>query len=113
MEGGDDANDILATYMDMEKIDNFGENGNQPVKLNHNQKLRHCFSVDEFSGFSSNNQNDQNIGLPSCEAKKAMPPNKLAELWIVDPKRAKRLTLSFSSLIIILSSCQNNFNICF
>ncbi|CAH8332446.1 unnamed protein product [Eruca vesicaria subsp. sativa] len=41
---------------------------------------RHSLSVD---GSSSS--------LESIEAKKAMAPDKLAELWVVDPKRAKRI----------------------
>ncbi|KAF2566100.1 hypothetical protein F2Q68_00023743, partial [Brassica cretica] len=41
---------------------------------------RHSLSVD--GGSSS---------LESIEAKKAMAPDKLAELWVVDPKRAKRI----------------------
>jgi len=35
--------------------------------------------------------------LEGIEAKKALSPDKLAELWTVDPKRAKRfLSLSFT-----------------
>ncbi|XP_021737937.1 transcription factor RF2b-like [Chenopodium quinoa] len=113
MEGGDDADDLLATYMDMEKIEYFDDKQNDPMNChdnapqdhhhnnNNNQKPRHCMLVDEFSGISSNNDNDNNndyskisnnnSGIASCEAKKAMPPHKLAELWIADPKRAKRI----------------------
>ncbi|CAH8310055.1 unnamed protein product [Eruca vesicaria subsp. sativa] len=43
-------------------------------------RYRHSLSVD--GGSSS---------LESIEAKKAMAPDKLAELWVVDPKRAKRI----------------------
>ncbi|KAL2898124.1 bZIP transcription factor 18 [Bienertia sinuspersici] len=91
--GDDDVDDLLATYMDMEKIEYCGENQNQPNNHDHNhnhnrnQKLRHCFSVDEFAGLSNGvNENDndndnddnfakvnKNVGIASCEAKKAMP----------------------------------------
>ncbi|KAM7499446.1 hypothetical protein LguiA_023860 [Lonicera macranthoides] len=99
--------DLFSTYMDMEKlgsnnlndsgfdsrIDNAsgggggggaytyeesgeGERSNRP-------RHRHSNSVDSSSSslFSSE----------SLEAKKAMAPDKLAELWTLDPKRAKRI----------------------
>ncbi|KNA20511.1 hypothetical protein SOVF_051660 [Spinacia oleracea] len=123
MDGGDnEADDLLATYMDMEKIEYCAENRNNPMNnnapqdhdhdldldldLDHDQQHRHCFTMDEFSGFSSNNDNDNDYskinnnnnynaggggGGASLEAKKAMPPDKLAELWVADPKRAKRI----------------------
>lgn len=125
MDGGDnEADDLLATYMDMEKIEYCAENRNNPMNnnapqdhdhdldLDHDQQHRHCFTMDEFSGFSSNNDNDNDYskinnnnnynaggggGGASLEAKKAMPPDKLAELWVADPKRAKRLTSPFFS----------------
>ncbi|KAI9110869.1 hypothetical protein K1719_018307 [Acacia pycnantha] len=37
------------------------------------------------------NSADGTLVLEAIEAKKAMAPGKLAELWIVDPKRAKRI----------------------
>lgn len=36
--------------------------------------------------------------LEGIEAKKAVAPEKLAELWTVDPKRAKRLLSLFTSI---------------
>uniref|UniRef100_A0A803MJN3 BZIP domain-containing protein n=1 Tax=Chenopodium quinoa TaxID=63459 RepID=A0A803MJN3_CHEQI len=54
MEGGDDADDLLATYMDMEKIEYFDDKQNDPMNChdnapqdhhhnnNNNQKPRHC-----------------------------------------------------------------------
>ena len=44
-------------------------------------------------GHRHSNSTDGFSGLEAIEAKKAMAPDKLAELWTVDPKRAKRLCL--------------------
>ncbi|KAJ0258259.1 bZIP transcription factor 18 [Hirschfeldia incana] len=88
--------DIFCTYMDIEKLggsgsdsaprsDNpfsgGGENvGREEGGSSSRPRHRHSLSVD--GGSSS---------LESIEAKKAMAPDKLAELWVVDPKRAKRI----------------------
>lgn len=94
--------DIFCTYMDIEKLggsgsdsaaaprsDNpfsgGGENvgrGEEGGGSSSRPRHRHSLSVD--GGSSS---------LESIEAKKAMAPDKLAELWVVDPKRAKRFRL--------------------
>lgn len=95
--------DLFGTYMDMEKlgsnlndggggvpdsgrINNAGgggasedNNGGDGEKSNTRPRHRHSNSVDSSSLFSE-----------SIEAKKAMAPDKLAELWTIDPKRAKR-----------------------
>ncbi|MED6226050.1 hypothetical protein PIB30_117676 [Stylosanthes scabra] len=42
--------------------------------------------------------------LEGIEAKKAMSPDKLAELWTVDPKRAKR-SLSLNRYSIFIFNC--------
>ncbi|EOA28934.1 hypothetical protein CARUB_v10025182mg [Capsella rubella] len=90
--------DLFCSYMDIEKLgsgsgsasDSAGpsaprsdnvfsaENGGAEAG-NSRPRHRHSLSVD---GSSS---------LESIEAKKAMAPDKLAELWVVDPKRAKRI----------------------
>ncbi|XP_074280527.1 transcription factor RF2b-like [Silene latifolia] len=112
---GEGHHDLLATYMDMENIvfceNNKARERNESVNYlnfmednSNRQKLRHSFSVHGFSGFSScneNNNNNNNVYNKSShgrknkdvngEAKKAMSPDKLAELWIADPKRAKRI----------------------
>jgi hypothetical protein len=36
------------------------------------------------------------------DAKKAMPPDKLAELWTIDPKRAKRFLLILDLYIFFI-----------
>ncbi|XP_058183854.1 transcription factor RF2b-like [Rhododendron vialii] len=75
--------DLFCTYMDMEKLgsaaadggdnDGGGEKSSRP-------RHRHSNSVDGSVLLSE-----------SIEAKKAMAPEKLAELWAIDPKRAKRI----------------------
>ncbi|KAK4436448.1 Transcription factor b [Sesamum alatum] len=89
--------DFFSTYMDIEKIgggsgigdsilDNAGaEDGNKSggggdgvARPRH----RHSNSVDSSSLLFNES---------SIEAKKAMAPDKLAELWNIDPKRAKRI----------------------
>ncbi|KAM3697672.1 hypothetical protein ACB098_06G130600 [Castanea mollissima] len=61
------------------KPDNAGEEGEAEQSLR--TRHRHSNSVDGGS---------LNL-MDSIEAKKAMAPAKLAELWTVDPKRAKRI----------------------
>jgi hypothetical protein len=91
--------DLFCTYMDIEKlgsnlneggldgrIDNAGGGGGAAAEENgEGEKMsrprhRHSNSVDSSSLFTE-----------SIEAKKAMAPDKLAELWNLDPKRAKRI----------------------
>ncbi|KAK7300798.1 hypothetical protein RJT34_11649 [Clitoria ternatea] len=78
--------DLFSTYIDMDKLggangsgngaDPSGEREKSPARPRH----RHSSSVDGSSSFGE-----------IMEAKKAMPPDKLAELWAIDPKRAKRI----------------------
>ena len=99
--------DLLCTYMDMEKFgsstapdcgggvaaESSGEKRDRP-------RHRHSNSVDGSIRLSE-----------SIEAKKAMAPDKLAELWTIDPKRAKRYafvwTVDLSELLVIF--CLLNF----
>ncbi|KAI8007167.1 bZIP transcription factor 18 [Camellia lanceoleosa] len=88
--------DLFCTYMDIEKlgsssadgadyrIDNAGVRG-VPAETGQGEKNvrprhRHSNSVDGSILLGEN-----------IEAKKAMAPEKLAELWTMDPKRAKRI----------------------
>ena len=77
--------DLFCTYMDIEKF------GSEPVpkpdggvagaggdEKSSRPRHRHSSSV------------DCSAMLETIEAKKAMAPDKLAELWSIDPKRAKR-----------------------
>ncbi|KAM7491842.1 hypothetical protein LguiA_034763 [Lonicera macranthoides] len=88
--------DLFCTYMDIEKlgsnlndagldhrIDNAGGGGGAAEENGEGERTtrprhRHSNSVDSSSLFTE-----------SIEAKKAMAPDKLAELWNLDPKRAK------------------------
>ncbi|CAM8949365.1 unnamed protein product [Rhodiola kirilowii] len=81
--GGDD--DLFATYIDLDKLPMLetaeGEAGRQ-----YNHQHRRCESGSNNSYSSAPSRAELVL-----EAKKAMPPDKLAELWTVDPKRAKRI----------------------
>ncbi|CAI9302575.1 unnamed protein product [Lactuca saligna] len=99
--------DLFCTYMDIEKlgsnltdgggsggggldigrISNSGggggaseDNNGDGEKSSSRPRHRHSNSMDSSSLYSE-----------SIEAKKAMAPDKLAELWTIDPKRAKRI----------------------
>lgn len=91
--------DLFSTYMDIEKLsaaagsgaadsafdnaaaDDDGEKSGGGGGVSR-PRHRHSNSVDSSSLMFNDN---------SIEAKKAMPPDKLAELWTLDPKRAKRI----------------------
>ncbi|KAM7271941.1 hypothetical protein ACFE04_031155 [Oxalis oulophora] len=92
----DEDDDLFNTFMDMDKIGGgskseiSGDDDTTTTTKNINNNNinnnvgksrgghRHCNSLDGSS-------------LESIEAKKAMAPEKLAELWNLDPKRAKRI----------------------
>lgn len=91
--------DLFCTYMDMEKLGSSSADGGGDFnnaagggggvaaessgegEKNARPRHRHSNSVDGSFLF----------GAESIEAKKAMAPEKLAELWSIDPKRAKRI----------------------
>ncbi|OIV95657.1 hypothetical protein TanjilG_01451 [Lupinus angustifolius] len=100
--------DLFSTYIDVEKIggatngSGYAENGSEQVGYGNNSsgsgagtsgkndgenspRPRHKYSS-SVDGSTSTSMLGEII-----EAKKAMPPDKLAELWTVDPKRAKRI----------------------
>ncbi|KAG6482423.1 transcription factor RF2b-like [Zingiber officinale] len=54
-------------------------------------KHRHSFSVDGSSATSSTSTKREGVFSEGIEAKKAMSAEQLAELAVVDPKRAKRI----------------------
>lgn len=68
--------DLLSSYIDS---DNSGSKLNSPTAAN--------------AGHRRSNSADTSSSLLSegIESKKAMSPDKLAQLWTVDPKRAKRI----------------------
>ncbi|RWW64877.1 hypothetical protein BHE74_00027853 [Ensete ventricosum] len=78
--------DVFRTYMDVEKIGSGMEDGEAPAsEAAARPKHRHSNSVDASSS------RDEGVFGEVMEAKKAMPPEKLAELAVIDPKRAKRI----------------------
>ncbi|KAG7031512.1 Transcription factor RF2b, partial [Cucurbita argyrosperma subsp. argyrosperma] len=87
--------DLLCTLMDSEKIGSKIDNGSSS-----------SFNPEAPGGAAAENVEGEKISRPkhrhsnsadgscimeSIEAKKAMDPDKLAELWTIDPKRAKRI----------------------
>ncbi|XP_058007914.1 transcription factor RF2b [Hevea brasiliensis] len=92
--------DLFSAYMDIEKFESRTDEGPSGIKPDNavhglsgggggggevegdkNVRPRHRYS----------NSVDGSSVMESIEAKKAMAPGKLAELWTVDPKRAKRI----------------------
>ncbi|WKA00759.1 hypothetical protein VitviT2T_019088 [Vitis vinifera] len=91
--------DLFCTYIDIDKfgsrpegdarIDNAG--GGLAAESGDGEKSsrprhRHSNSVD-----GSSMSRGESLFVDTIEAKKAMAPDKLAELWTLDPKRAKRI----------------------
>ncbi|XP_019158142.1 PREDICTED: transcription factor RF2b-like [Ipomoea nil] len=81
--------DLFSTYMDIEKLGGGGgpdsvatDSGGDGEKSLGRPRHRYSNSVDSSSLLLSES---------TIEAKKAMAPDKLAELWTIDPKRAKRI----------------------
>lgn len=89
--------DLFSTYIDVKKLggngggnyaDHNANGGSEGAGGSEGEKTskprhRHSVSVDGTTSSSS-------MFGEIMEAKKAMPPDKLAELWTSDPKRAKR-----------------------
>jgi len=97
-----DEDDLLASFMDFEKIESvdiadqsFPEGNDEDQNDNGKNNLnlfRRCRSAGDMCGslIDNGNSNNKKAKDGTCEVKKAMSPDKLAELWILDPKRAKR-----------------------
>ncbi|KAG6404346.1 hypothetical protein SASPL_136592 [Salvia splendens] len=75
--------DLFSTYMDIEKLSAAPGSAAADDDADKRPRHRHSNSVESSSSFL--------LSDSSIEAKKAMPPDKLAELWTIDPKRAKRI----------------------
>lgn len=92
--------DLFSTYIDVDKLGGTGNGGSSADQTGNEVKAegnggegekgwsgrhrhRHSSSVDGSSMST-------NVFGEIMDAKKAMPPDKLAELWTIDPKRAKR-----------------------
>ncbi|KAK7276121.1 hypothetical protein RIF29_17254 [Crotalaria pallida] len=87
--------DLFSTYIDVDKLGGSngsggsgngadpGESSEKNANANANARPRHRHSNSVDGSTSSFGE--------IMDAKKAMPPDKLAELWTIDPKRAKRI----------------------
>ncbi|KAB2031289.1 hypothetical protein ES319_D05G294400v1 [Gossypium barbadense] len=107
-EGLGSEDDLFCTYVDIEKLggsskgseDGGGAAGSSSGGSGRNPE------GEEMSGVSGKGEKNNGGGkgrhrysnsidgcslMESIEAKKAMSPDKLAELWTIDPKRAKRI----------------------
>ena len=99
--------DLFCSYMDMEKLGSGGGDNGGGVAAESSEREKRERPLHRHS-----NSVDGSILLSeSIEAKKAMAPDKLAELWTIDPKRANRYafvwTVDLSELLVIF--CLLNF----
>ncbi|CAM8878877.1 unnamed protein product [Rhodiola kirilowii] len=79
--------DLFCTYMDIEKFGTKVEDGGPSNVAVEEQEGDDDTKIMRKHRYS--NSIDGSSMMDSIEAKKAMAPEKLAELWTVDPKRAK------------------------
>ncbi|KAL6341268.1 hypothetical protein AAG906_032386 [Vitis piasezkii] len=80
--------DLFSTYIDVDKLGAGGNGADQSGEAEKSVKPRHRHS-NSVDGSSS--KGEEGVFGEIMDAKKAMPPDKLAELWNIDPKRAKRI----------------------
>lgn len=87
-----DPGDLLSEYMDS------GSKLQSPINAEDDDGAG---AKNAWPGHRRSNSADASSSMLSegIEAKKAMSPDKLAELWNVDPKRAKRFSLLSSFLL--------------
>ncbi|RWV95141.1 hypothetical protein BHE74_00007437 [Ensete ventricosum] len=110
--------DVFRTFMDVEKIGSGVEDGAAPAleasghSVSRDRMAVDCSSGNEETRAQGNaaggdgrptHRHDSSVDVSTSrgegvsgdvmEAKKAMPPEKLAELAVIDPKRAKRFAL--------------------
>ncbi|KAJ6297600.1 hypothetical protein OIU78_023208 [Salix suchowensis] len=92
--------DLFSTYIDVDKLtgDNSGNGTGGGIQNDNDNNMNGEKAGVSGSGTSRpkhrySNSVDGSVfgGGEVMEAKKAMPPDKLAELWTIDPKRAKRI----------------------
>lgn len=84
--------DLFCSYMDIEQL------GSRPRISGQSFPKTEIDAQVERPRHRHSNSVDGALMLESIEAKKAIAPDKLAELWIVEPKRAKRLLSLFTSI---------------
>lgn len=89
----DEEEDLFSTYMDIEKL----AGGSNPTDIDAAARVATESSDGEKSVMRPRHRHSNSVDSSSTllltdtiEAKKAMSPDKLAELWTIDPKRAKR-----------------------
>jgi hypothetical protein len=94
--------DLFSTYIDVDKLTggNSGNGAGGGVQNDNDNNMNGEKAGVSGSGTSRpkhrhSNSVDGSVfgGGEVMDAKKAMPPDKLAELWNIDPKRAKRCEL--------------------
>ncbi|KAL4310292.1 hypothetical protein GQ457_01G038920 [Hibiscus cannabinus] len=99
-EGLGSEDDLFSSYMDVEKLggSSMGEiaAGSSSGGSAQNPKREDMIGGSKNNGGGKgrhrySNSVDGCSAMESIEAKKAMAPDELAELWTVDPKRAKRI----------------------
>ncbi|GKV09600.1 hypothetical protein SLEP1_g21076 [Rubroshorea leprosula] len=95
--------DLFSTYIDVDKINASGPattgrsgDGRGRNCTDHNDGDRMTSSTTTTSStprhkHRHSNSVDGSVYGETMEAKKSMPPDKLAQLWTIDPKRAKRI----------------------
>lgn len=101
--------DLFCTYIDVDKLGSVdgerpvAESGAEAEKIPRPRpRHRHSSSVDASTSLSASS-----LFGDVMDAKKAMPPDKLAELWTVDPKRAKRLysVCFLAAFSLVMGNC--------
>ncbi|KAJ8771121.1 hypothetical protein K2173_023446 [Erythroxylum novogranatense] len=101
-DSGNSLDDLFCSYMDIDKLGSKPADAPPALKTD-NVGSAQALDDGEGEGEGEGEKNvrpsrhrysnsvDGSSILESIEAKKAMAPDKLAELWTVDPKRAKRI----------------------
>lgn len=103
--------DLFCIYMDIEKLGSKLEDGPAGQKPENAGSSSQRETGGELNARPRHrHSNSMDGSLESIEAKKAMAPEKLAELWAVDPKRAKRYSsISFCiKFDYLFNNCSSN-----
>ncbi|XP_076908970.1 transcription factor RF2b-like [Bidens hawaiensis] len=85
--------DLFNTYMNIDKIGSVFNSGGGVADIGQisNAAGEGDDGDGEKGGVKPRHRHSNSVDGSGFEAKKAMAPDKLAELWTVDPKRAKRI----------------------
>ncbi|OMO83008.1 hypothetical protein CCACVL1_11623 [Corchorus capsularis] len=92
--------DLFSTYIDVDKLNSASDAANvrtnctdhsEGEKLTSSSTTTTTTTPSSRSRHRHSNSVDGSVYGEVMDAKKAMPPDKLAELWTLDPKRAKRI----------------------